>query len=397
MEDSNRELFLTYLNNLDTGHYIVPRVLIIADIVKKKYKENVDIKYVPNFDKLREYDFFLEILENKDNDITDIYLLEIYFGKPLSLIIRYPEIHITNSNNLCHTIRDLFVNMKFSSQGLLEKGFTIQRSTFTKEELVVKYVHSHVPPMYTISEESLRKNYDPCTGTGDFANYLDIIKDYNSESCEEETIITRFFTLLDAFLSWESLEGVPYIPIEKLSQIGGSLGGNSDIYLVFSNPDREVLNKALSTLELKDKIKIVPSSLEGKPWYKLVYDELTLNEFLFKEFDEKVRDPEYRSLNMFVSDPSMAYKDELGRVFYRKSNFNRDLEEVENFIETHKDTTLFHFKEEPVKFKVFEQVSENKTQLAKVMPRDIFLSIITSLELKINLKYGETNLSKSLL
>lgn len=397
MEDNNRELFLTYLNNLDTGHYIVPRVLIIADIVKKKYKENVDIKYVLNFDKLREYDFFLEILKHENNDVIDPYLLENYFGKPLSLTIRYPEIHITNSNNLCHTIRDLFVNMEFNRQGFIEEGFDIQRSTFTKEELVVRYVHSHTPTMYEIDTRCLKSKYNPCTGTGDFAASLSAIKGYGGHPQEEESEITRFFTLLDAFLSWESLEGVPYISIGKLSQIGGSIDNTNSAYLGISNPIIEDLNKALSTLKLKDKIKIVPSSLGGNPWYKLVYDELTLNEFLFKEFDEKVRNPEYYSLNRLVSNHSMAYKDELGRVFYRKSNFNRDFEEVENFIETHKDTTLFHFKKEPVKFKVFEQASENKTQLTKVMPRDIFLSIITNLELKINLKYGETDLSKSLL
>lgn len=395
MEDNNKELFLTYLNNLDTGYYRIPRVLIIADIVKKKYKENVDINYVPNFDKIREYDFFLQIL-NKEDDVIDVYLLENYFSKPLALTIRYPEIHITNSNNFHHTIRDLFVNMKFNSNGLLAENFNIQRSTYTKEELVVRYVHSHVPSLSPRSIGELSSKYNPCVGTGDFANSLNIIRVLMDEISNEESEITRFFTLLDSFLSWESLEGVPYVSIEKLSRIGGFTGSSYDL-VRFTKQGIWDINKIFSELELKDKLKIVPSVLKGKPWYKLIYDELTLNEFLFKEINKKTEDSEYRSLYQFANDSTMAYKDELGRVFYREQNFNRDFEEVENFIDNHENTVLFFFKGEPVVFKVIDQSSENQIQLVKVLCRDVFLTIISNIELKINLKYGKTDLSKSLL
>ncbi len=395
MEDNNKELFLTYLNNLDTGYYVIPRVLIIADIAKKKYKENVDINYVPNFDKIREYDFFLQIL-NKEDDVIDVYLLKNYFSKPLSLTIRYPEIHITNSNNFHHTIRDLFVNMKFNSNGLLTENFNIQRSTYTKEELVIRYVHSHVPSLNSRSIGELSSKHSPCVGTGGFVISLNIIKGLTGEIYDEESEITRFFTLLDSFLSWESLEGVPYISIEKLSQIGGFMGSSYNLTR-FTKQGTRSINKILSELELKDKLKIVPSVLKGKPWYKLVYDELTLSEFLFKEIDKKIEDPEYHSLYRFIGDSAMAYKDELGRVFYREQNFNRDFEEVENFIDTHENTVLFSFKGEPVVFKVIEQSSENQIQLVEVLCRNVFLSIISNIELKINLKYGKTDLSKSLL
>lgn len=136
----------------------------------------------------------------------------------LTVHLHFPHIHITNSAGQEHDLRDLWVRLVLT--GINEYGDEDEdnsitadlqgmRTTFSLTEARKTYRHSH------LSSSGL--NWSSfCLGSGTpIAQSIEALE----EAPTEENWLYLFHSLAP-YLSWESLEGVPYITI-------GTLRGNS--------------------------------------------------------------------------------------------------------------------------------------------------------------------------
>ena len=123
-----------------------------------------------------------------------------------NILIHYPEINITNSLNFKHKIQDLFILLVIKEKKLMNMvGF---RSTFTFREIVARYTHSHIHSgIYNYGTEFCTGD----SGSGFNGTYNSML--YNVPTKEQ---FEHFIHSLTQFLSWESIEGVPYIPLIRV-------------------------------------------------------------------------------------------------------------------------------------------------------------------------------------
>lgn len=118
-----------------------------------------------------------------------------------NIIIHWDKIVITNENDSTHDIFNLYAKVGVSPMGRYGCVGLI-RSTFTKDEALSGYVHSHV----VRAQDGYVKFETPCFGTGPIKNTMtSLARDY------DEDLWRLFFVELDRFVRVESLTGVPYI------------------------------------------------------------------------------------------------------------------------------------------------------------------------------------------
>lgn len=164
-----------------------------------------------------------------------------FFKNPHSLPeihILYPIIDITNSENKHHTIRDLVIKL---SIGIVNRKLFLNnciegmRLTVSKPEFISGYRHSHLHSLhyrnYKLDFNVSRSDF--CMGTNEIPEIMTVFNDSQEAGTFELLLLA-----LENMLSWESLEGVPYISIKSISSRVASeqsyYPGSRDAHKVFN-------------------------------------------------------------------------------------------------------------------------------------------------------------------
>lgn len=176
-----------------------------------------------------------------------VYENRISYSFSLKLIIKFEEIEIKNSKGLSHIMQDLFVSLNFRLKYYHELRPVVSfselrglRMKMNSSEIMSNYQHSHIPgASYNLSHQ-VKEEYGEnavvtreriissfggdippslqfrpfCLGTNDISSVLGKNK---SEDVELEDYIKMITMFLEVFLSWESLEGVPYMKIKDIA------------------------------------------------------------------------------------------------------------------------------------------------------------------------------------
>jgi len=148
----------------------------------------------------------------------------------IGIVIHFPEITITNKNLKQHKIKDLFVriSLKIKENRLSVRNIEGARTTFSYKEYSSKYVHSHLHRM-NHGEIGLTTNlpiFDSfCLGSGEINIYK---SDLNTEGFSEDTIYP-FLMQIMSLVSYESIEGTPYMYLERISLLSAD-----NVYIPFS-------------------------------------------------------------------------------------------------------------------------------------------------------------------
>jgi len=122
------------------------------------------------------------------------------------LIIKFDQFTITNSINLSHIVRDLYVKWELT-EDLAPKGNICGfRGLRTIEEFESGYIHSH---LRTGKHRNWEDN-DFCLGEGRFGELIYGLSSGREHDWQE---INEALIMLDIYVSWESLEGGPYMKI----------------------------------------------------------------------------------------------------------------------------------------------------------------------------------------
>lgn len=150
-------------------------------------------------------------------DITEIEeIAKSYFGNDLvwycdkSLYIQFPEIVISNTRKETHVIKDLIVQIEFTSS--LNRLVNIRgtRVTRTVEEQNTGYSHSHLT-----SYKNMARFSAFCLGHSPLATIVNTITadDLNTDNFE------MLCTILDRYVRHESIEGGPYLYIRDIKNV----------------------------------------------------------------------------------------------------------------------------------------------------------------------------------
>jgi len=132
-----------------------------------------------------------------------------------NVIIKFPEITITNSIGDSHVMKDIFINIYAYSGKFYD--ISIARTTVNENEYD-RYIFSH-------TNEYRPGNWcsSLCLGNTDLAEWKQ-----KATSTNNFVYIDRFIASLEGYLSWESLEGKPYkylagIKTPQIQAYGGNI------------------------------------------------------------------------------------------------------------------------------------------------------------------------------
>lgn len=130
-------------------------------------------------------------------------------GYTLYIIVWFPEVRITNEYDASLDLKNLYVKIPITNTGQLIGGITLNKSFYTYDQWVSRYVHSHTP---RISHESPQVWSSPCLGDGPIRSTM------NSLGVEYSEEIWKLFCLeLSQYVETESLSGGPYVRLESVS------------------------------------------------------------------------------------------------------------------------------------------------------------------------------------
>ena len=163
-------------------------------------------------------DGVVKLLHNTVSKIYSEDRFDITFNNLYNIIIHYPEINITNSLGETHIIRDLYLRLKLftTNNGTFNlDSINIIRTTFSYDDVldnkfyIFSHTYSNSNPQYW--SENL------CFGITQLNTYIHNYKNKNISLTELQSLLFN----LESYLSWESLEGVPYVKINTfLNRVG---------------------------------------------------------------------------------------------------------------------------------------------------------------------------------
>lgn len=146
-----------------------------------------------------------------DLGIIDFCTYSLTNSVPTSyILIRFPEVTVTNENDKSIDIKDLFV--KIAVKGNRMKGsFEMIRTTYNVTQWSSNYSHSHIP---RISCTEVPKWQLPCLGSGPLNSTINELN-----ATYDKDFLELFCLELSKYVTVESLAGVPHI---KLETVGAS-------------------------------------------------------------------------------------------------------------------------------------------------------------------------------
>ena len=126
----------------------------------------------------------------------------------VNIIVRFPEVTITNENDKSIQIKELYVKVHITLEGRLTDWFYMTRTEYDVAQWLNGYVHSHLPSlMYDHPEEFMA----PCTGDGPINLTMKSLR----RTCDLN--LWSLFTFeLAKYVTVESLNGVPYKRLENV-------------------------------------------------------------------------------------------------------------------------------------------------------------------------------------
>jgi hypothetical protein len=218
----------------------------LSKLIDDKHLSFEGVSNSSDFSKIKS-DFFaiLDLFEAKYKDQGD---LDFYFDGAREQFtpyfkVLYPKFTITNSQGKTHEIRDLFVfhNFKWSNNAIHPYKLEGGRFSKTKLEVLSGYQQSHLGSHGSWLNTPFYCSYFCVGGDTDVSRML-------AEFSVEMDIdrYELFLFCVDSMITWESLEGVPFIRMENIK--------NADSYRVTSISSRMV-ERVVNTI-LSDKITL---------------------------------------------------------------------------------------------------------------------------------------------
>ena len=123
--------------------------------------------------------------------------------------VYFPEVTISNSVEQSHVMRDIYLH--FNVRNTYVYLNAIKRTTYTEKEIRNNYLFSHCSSSYNPIDCTIDRF---CFGSTDVADLKDSVRYGGRKAVFKDLYF--FLEAIKEYLSWESLEGVPYRKIENV-------------------------------------------------------------------------------------------------------------------------------------------------------------------------------------
>ena len=318
------------------------------------FQQPIFFQVVNSLNKFYKDKFDIQLPEYFQRDVND-EVVSAQTEISVAVIIKFDEINITNSLNHTALLKDMFVKFDiiFNKHG--ECKFTQPylygvRSTMYAYEVYTGYIHSHLG----VRSRQLPTFNGFCLGSGPISMVLIELHNYDKFKIIK---FEGFLYQLKNYLSWESIEGGPYIKISQRKKKENSnlpfysnsfYNGNSSIFIsLFINKYLEQFIKYTKISFLNNKKDIAVDILPS--------DEEKLIGFLKPILKENNIQERYL----------FAIKTETGYTAIDSSTASFNSKSLDN-------KPMFIFKNEPVKFKVIYEEEQDLQMLQKTILNPIF-------------------------
>lgn len=282
--------------------------------------DRINLAETINFDWFLNNDVPSELLETIDPIIDAFY--QVYPDGDLQVdiderdqyfpvfVLKFDEFEITDGVNT-HIIKDMFVKfpIKYSSNtNRLQIGnLSGVRTSFTSEELLSKYIHSHLSTR--ILDQYVIEYSDFCLGDSDLKQSMMV---FNSFPTVDNFKLFLFY--IDVFLKWESLEGGPYINIHSIK------GGNVKYKLSFNNDCRN----EISTI-IDDQLKVDDFNIIIGSDVNIKNDEL-LEKTLLRLLPDKYKVIFINDIEYAVGSNSIEIPDKSCNIIFKQERITKIIE-----------------------------------------------------------------------
>lgn len=177
----------------------------------------------------------LESVLRACNDYADIRDVFNSVGSNSHILVKFPEVTITNENGASVDVKELWVKVPLLltlingvPNCLLENTFKISRSHFPMSHVLSDYMHSHCQGVPFINGNS--SFISCCLGSGPIRRTISsLCAEYN------EDLWNLFCFELDSYVHTESLSGVPWRYITNISSHSLSVDSRYDNYYTVLN------------------------------------------------------------------------------------------------------------------------------------------------------------------
>lgn len=318
------------------------------------FQQPIFFQVVNSLNKFYKDKFDIQLPEYFQRDVND-EAVSAQTEISVTVIIKFDEINITNSLNHTALLKDMFVKFDiiFNKHG--ECKFTQPylygvRSTMYAYEVYTGYIHSHLG----VRSRQLPTFNGFCLGSGPISMVLIELNNYDKFKIIK---FEGFLYQLKNYLSWESIEGGPYIKISQRKKKENSnlpfysnsfYNGNSSIFIsLFINKYLEQFIKYTKISFLNNKKDIAVDILPS--------DEEKLIGFLKPILKENNIQERYL----------FAIKTETGYTAIDSSTASFNSKSLDN-------KPMFIFKNEPVKFKVIYEEEQDLQMLQKMILNPVF-------------------------
>ena len=291
--------------------------------------------------------------------------------KPFAITVRFPHIVIENENGNTHDIYDLFMRVRINAYGLIFGDLQMARQTFSRDEIISGYLHSHYPSFK--NQDSIVQFLNPCLGRGPIVGTLKTLKKVSSRFAWELMCCE-----LGKYVRVESLSGGPYIRMSAISSNGGSREkewnfGCGPVSLPYYKPAKQYAAWLLSKNLLKFRY------VGGRIDFTLNDYEL---EILFtKHFKEFWKDT-YQKESPGSSGAFIERVVDTGNSF-----LNNTSSSGKNVPSTFNGAPLFKFKGEDLKLRVLNMGTTIRK--VKVLNRQMCSKMASDICFTINYYYGK--------
>lgn len=295
-----------------------------------------------------------------------------------TFLIWFPRVTVTNETDDKTDVYDLFVRFSVHSNGKLVNVFQMGKTTYTKNQLLSRYLHSHCSGY---PEHGVNMFYSCCLGTGPLVRTISTLM-----SNYDEAIWRLFCGELDLYTQTESRQGVPY---RYISSIGGRTYIDTNFVWATSVPSqfvslfREGFNRVISE-------KLIPFTF-NHGLYKIAMHPVDLtiavSDCLLSIYDAN---PASFSNCLRVGIAEAVLRD--GKLYSINGSYNESLLH-DNF-----DDTYIVFKGEHKMFRIIDnQDDSDNVSSVRIISQAIIKYFLSAILFEINTKYNNEQQSEQYL
>lgn len=312
-----------------------------------------------------------EVLKLHSKENVTINLSEN--NKTVELVIKYPNLIITNEQRETIGVEDLFVSIPFSAEVAAFNDVWGARTSFTSEDItgwyrdccderwcsgcdsdddeigyintVALYSHSHLDPSYT-AEFSMF-----CLGDTPFS-----IMSKRWRNPSEDFPLQAVLYILEEYIKTESIAGGPHVNM-------GSVGGYATDSTIPANISENSASSVLT--QYLNRYNQLPLIVDG-------------NKNLCLNLENFEKDLNYLAVNEILPDNSFGKIDNRGIVMHRNKPNGGLPEEVIEYIEYKRSYVKFKNETVPMSFEIMDTRAEDKTKYT------VWPEIVEKLQKRIN-------------